>query len=120
MLSVCVVILLLSPKGTVGEVYPFGVVLQLIRFPGNFISRYDIFFMMLWMMSYFIFAGGMLLQLVEAVNLFIGCRRKEETNYGEKTGTSLWHADNGHSFVRLLCREGTAKPQLYYVYGDRL
>lgn len=46
MLSVCVVILLLSPKGTAGEGYPFGVVLQLIRFPGNFISRYDIFFMM--------------------------------------------------------------------------
>ena len=84
MLSVCVVILLLSPKGTAGEVYPFGVVLQLIRFPGNFISRYDIFFMMLWMMSYFIFAGGMLLQLVEAVNLFIGAEERKKRIMGKK------------------------------------
>ena len=78
-LSVCLVILLLSPKGTAQEEYPFGVVLQLIRFPGNFISRYDIFFIMLWMMSYFIFAGGMLLQTVEAAKLFIGADRKERS-----------------------------------------
>ena len=50
-LTVC----LLSPEGIAGERYPFGVVLQLIRFPGNFISRYDIFFVMLWMMSFFSF-----------------------------------------------------------------
>lgn len=78
-LSVGLVMLLLSPEGAAREQYPFGVVLQLIRFPGNFISRYDIFFIMLWMMSYFIFAGGMLLQLVEAAKLLAGIKGKERS-----------------------------------------
>lgn len=76
MTGTVITVFLLSPEGIVAEQYPFGVVLQLIRFPGNFISRYDIFFVMLWMMSYFIFAGGMLLQMVELMKSF--CRKKEK------------------------------------------
>jgi len=78
-LSVWLQILLLSPEGIVREQYPFGVILQLIRFPGNFISRYDIFFIMLWMMSYFIFAGGMLLQIVESIQLLTGTEKRDKT-----------------------------------------
>lgn len=65
LLSVGMVVGLLTPEGMATERYPFGIILQLIRLPGNFISRYDIFFVMLWMMSYFIFAGGMLTQMVQ-------------------------------------------------------
>ena len=72
-LTVC----LLSPEGIAGERYPFGVVLQLIRFPGNFISRYDIFFVMLWMMSFFVFAGGMLIHLTVAAKGLIRTDNKD-------------------------------------------
>ncbi|MGN0204395.1 MAG: GerAB/ArcD/ProY family transporter [Coprococcus sp.] len=57
--------LFFTPEGMAAEEQPFGVLLQMIRFPGNFISRYDVFFIMLWMLSFYIFAGGMLLEIVE-------------------------------------------------------
>lgn len=96
--SVGLVILLLSPEGAAREQYPFGVVLQLIRFPGNFISRYDIFFIMLWMMSYFIFAGGMLLQMVEAAKLLTGIKGK-----GRSIGRKLALLFGMMIMVILLC-----------------
>lgn len=57
----------LTPEGMAAEVQPFGILLQLIRLPGNFISRYDVFFMMLWMLSFYMFVSGMLLTAVEMV-----------------------------------------------------
>lgn len=82
LLSVGIVVCLLTPEGMVAERYPFGVVLQMIRLPGNFISRYDIFFMMLWMMSYFIFAGGMLTQMLQML--------KSMGSTGEKRRRKRW------------------------------
>lgn len=76
--------------------------------------------MMLWMMSYFIFAGGMLLQLVEAVNLFIGAEERKKRIMGKKLALLFGMLTMVILLCGLLCREGTAKPQLYYVYGDRL
>lgn len=84
MVSVLLTVMTLSPEGIARENYPFGVVLQLIRFPGNFISRYDIFFVMLWMMSYFIFAGGMLVQIVESVKNFINSTGKNHAKHSDK------------------------------------
>ena len=84
LVSVVLTVLLLSSEGIAREKYPFGVVLQLIRFPGNFISRYDILFVMLWMMSYFIFAGGMLVQIVEAVKNFAESTNKNDIKSGCK------------------------------------
>lgn len=55
----------LTPAGMAREAQPFGILLQIIRFPGNFISRYDVFFIMLWMLSFYIFASGMVLHAVE-------------------------------------------------------
>lgn len=55
----------LTPAGMAREAQPFGVLLQIIRFPGNFISRYDVFFIMLWMLSFYIFTSGMILHAVE-------------------------------------------------------
>lgn len=57
--------LFFTPEGMEADGQPFGILLQMIRFPGNFISRYDVFFIMLWMMSFYIFIGGMLLEMVE-------------------------------------------------------
>ncbi len=57
--------LFFTPEGMAAENQPFGILLQMIRFPGNFISRYDVFFIMLWMLSFYIFSGGMLLEIVE-------------------------------------------------------
>lgn len=77
LLSTGLTVCLLSPEGIAGERYSFGVVLQLIRFPGNFISRYDIFFVMLWMMSFFVFVGGMLMQLTVAAKGLIRTDNKD-------------------------------------------
>ena len=84
MVSVLLTVLTLNLEGIARENYPFGVVLQLIRLPGNFISRYDIFFVMLWMMSYFIFAGGMLVQMIEAVKNFINSAGGNHVKNSEK------------------------------------
>lgn len=55
----------LTPEGMAREAQPFGILLQIVRFPGNFISRYDVFFIMLWMLSFYVFVSGMLLHSVE-------------------------------------------------------
>lgn len=59
----------LTPEGAAREAQPFGILLQMIRFPGNFISRYDVFFIMVWMLAFYNFAGGMLLHAVEMASL---------------------------------------------------
>lgn len=71
-----------TPEGMAAEEQPFGILLQMIRFPGNFISRYDVFFIMLWMMSFYIFAGGMLLEIVE-----LSVELLEKAGLWEKSGT---------------------------------
>ena len=71
-----------TPEGMAVEEQPFGILLQMIRFPGNFISRYDVFFIMLWMMSFYIFAGGMLLEIVE-----LSVELLEKAGLWEKSGT---------------------------------
>jgi hypothetical protein len=57
--------LYLTPEGMLRESEPFAIVLQMIRFPGNFISRYDVFFVMLWMMSFYILVSGMMIYMVD-------------------------------------------------------
>lgn len=94
--------LFFTPEGMAAEAQPFGILLQMIRFPGNFISRYDTFFVMLWMFCFYIFAEGMLLETVElAVELSGGNRRWMALLFGALTFVLVILARQYDNFDRI-------------------
>lgn len=98
--------LYLTPAGMAAEKEPFGIVLQLIRFPGNFISRYDVFFIMLWMIAFYIYAGGMLLSMAELSAELIRAKRARQ-----KGGASMNERKD------LNRNDGNSKRGFALVYG---
>ena len=74
---------------------------------------------MLWMMSFFVFAGGMLIHLTVAAKGLIRTRTIKMQKWIENWQLAFWDIDHSGASMRLLCRAGASKPQLYYVYGHR-